>query len=572
MKKLLWLIPVFLISLLLLIGIYNFSATQRYKFIAGTPYPCVSISIPRSEDIVINAWKSDRDSNVHYFLPMLSDASVNIFKNTNSHSVEVDCKANSAFRIEESKTYELSYNGIGFNAQFHFIPNISSVFISTDSGSMEQVNADKEYKEKGSLISIDSNGDKECQSKIESIKGHGNGTWFFDKRPYSIEFNNGAFIGELKDVKNITLLALRYDGDKIHSKLGLDLGALLGQNIAIKSTFINLYLNGEYMGLYLAAESPKKKQELKQSTFLVEKDFLERCEEGRYVNTPSGDYFSVLRPKQLDEDSLKSISETINRVDSEIRESNYSSIDIKSFAIHYLVDELSLNNDALVTSVYFYMTPNNDKVFTGPEWDYDGAFGSYLHMGDRCVDLKGTVIGHDEDQLDWYYLLSQSDEFNEEIKSILSEKKSVLSKFFSEEIDSLSVKIDKAAFFDDLRWKFQTDDWYGSKAYLERKNAVRYLKYFCEYRLNEVCSWYGINDTSCNINWNDSIHTVKFMVNGEEMYSMSVNDGDTLNISDFPMLENDAWAFSFSGALYNENIPILEDCELIPFLEWFYKE
>ncbi len=560
MKKIFWLIPVLFTSLVLILWFCLYTTNYRYIFMDGSPYPVISLKVHPEGNNGINAWDDNSQGIIHYFLPCESNVTSITLKNSSSVSLMIDSKSNSFFTVEEDKNYVLSYGENVFDVQFHFIPNISSVFISTNSKSMENINNDKEYTETGTIISINPSGTKECQSKIESIKGHGNGTWFFDKKPYSIELKDRAFIGDLKNVKDLTLLALRYDGDKIHSKLGLELGALLGQDITIKSTYINLYLNGNYMGLYLAAESPKKKQELKQSTFLVEKDFLERCDEGRFVNIPRGDYFSILRPKHFSENTLFELSDTLNKVDSEMRSSVYNSIDLKSFAIHYLVDELSLNYDSLITSAYFYSPANNNKLYAGPEWDYDGAFGAYLHMGDRCVNLKKSVIGPYEDQLDWYYLLSQSNEFSTEVKNLLASKKSDLEVLFSVGIDRQSFLIEKASYCDDLRWKYITEDWYGSKAYLERKNAVRYLKYFCEYRLNEVCSWYGINDTSCNINWNDSIHTVKFMVNGEEMYSMSVNDGDTLNISDFPMLENDAWAFSFSGALYNENIPILEDC------------
>ena len=92
-------------------------------------------------------------------------------------------------------------------------------------------------------------------------------------------------------------------------------------------------------------------------------------------------------------------------------------IDLKSAAQMYIVEELSLDNDAVATS--FYMYKDVDDIFHfGPIWDFDWAFGgynkatctntSYLQLNDKKIynttdrnapsylTIMGELIKHDD--------------------------------------------------------------------------------------------------------------------------------------------------------------------------------
>ena len=51
-------------------------------------------------------------------------------------------------------------------------------------------------------------------------------------------------------------------------------------------------------------------------------------------------------------------------------------IDLESWVLKYLVDEVSKNEGGGATSSYFYKKQGDEKIYAGPVWDYDKAFGN----------------------------------------------------------------------------------------------------------------------------------------------------------------------------------------------------
>lgn len=64
-------------------------------------------------------------------------------------------------------------------------------------------------------------------------------------------------------------------------------------------------------------------------------------------------------------------------------------IDLNSFADKYLLEELCKNIDANKTSQYFYKYDDSisSKIFAGPIWDYDKAWGNGGKL-DEGLDLR----------------------------------------------------------------------------------------------------------------------------------------------------------------------------------------
>ena len=109
--------------------------------------------------------------------------------------------------------------------------NIGSVFVETDSGSMEQVDADKEYREGGRILVMDEEGNIGHIGVLDSIKGRGNATWNSDKNILcgeALGCRGSVWNGEAKDW---ILLCNGFDGSKIQNKLCLDMAAAVGLKV-----------------------------------------------------------------------------------------------------------------------------------------------------------------------------------------------------------------------------------------------------------------------------------------------------------------------------------------------------
>ncbi|MBQ2724497.1 MAG: CotH kinase family protein [Clostridia bacterium] len=86
------------------------------------------------------------------------------------------------------------------------------------------------------------------------IRGRGNTTWGLPKKPYRIKLNEKADLLGLGESRHWILLANHYDGSHLRNKLSYDLSAAMGMT-AVDSTFVNLIVNGEYVGLYQLSEN-----------------------------------------------------------------------------------------------------------------------------------------------------------------------------------------------------------------------------------------------------------------------------------------------------------------------------
>ena len=570
MKKRMWLVAILsVIMVSVVVGIFLYG-DHKLEFSDAKEYPEITI-IDHEIKTSVKPWEDPDTGLVHYFLPGGIKSDVVYRGDVAKKDLSVGGTSLNKLKISSDETFDLSYKGKEFKASFHVIPNMSSVFIDTKSGSMEKINEDKENTETGKMLSVSKDGKIEYYGKLEEIKGHGNVTWTAsdEKKPYSIKLKDKIDIGDITDVNELLLLGLYYDGDKIHTKLALDLAEILDPKVAIRSTYINLYLNGEFMGLYLATEAPKKLEifNSKDNEFLIEKDLYLRAMDEVHFGIESGDYFSVCRPKNPSEEFLKEMHDFIQEVDDNIRECNVESIDVESFAVQCLVQMMTQNNDAMRTSTFFYKMKDDNLLYAGPAWDFDGGFGEAYNLGETMIDPQGGVFFSDYSQLEWFHVLTKDDYFNGVITDILYEHVDEIDKLFSEGIDNYEKMLEEAYKAEDTRWKWsEIKEFYKGGHYKEWKNLVRFLRYYSQSRLEYMCSQYSVDYPTTHFEGNGEMHTVTFKKNGEEILKLTVKDGDMINPEDYPELQGIRWMFTYFEEVFYKNVPIFEDCELVPYI------
>lgn len=157
--------------------------------------------------------------------------------------------------------YSLAYHDETYQVVFRQTTNLSTLFIDTDSGSMDYVHADKENEEAGRILSVDNQGKVFYEGELDKISGRGNATWGFDKKPYHIKLSSEGELAGLSAASGWNLLAMRFDGDKIHSKLCFDIEKILGGRNSVENTWVNLYANDVFYD-YVADKYEEKLSEL----------------------------------------------------------------------------------------------------------------------------------------------------------------------------------------------------------------------------------------------------------------------------------------------------------------------
>ena len=225
------------------------------------------------------------------------------------------------------------------------------------------------------------------------------------KRPYQMKLSAKHDMLGMGSAKTWILLANHADASLMRTKAALDLAAEFGLPYTPQSRFVDLVVNGNYLGSYLLTE---KIQEggtrvplANANSVLVELDNNYYQEEPPQLvyTSPRGSHFvlkdanngnipdpdaagNVTLPPAVqagwDDFKLK-----INWFESLLYASNpdWSQIslylDVPSFIKFYFVQEFTENPEVAKASIYFYKDGINDRFHAGPVWDFDSSLGNY---------------------------------------------------------------------------------------------------------------------------------------------------------------------------------------------------
>ena len=183
-------------------------------------------------------------------------------------------------------------NGKQKEYTFYFGKNIPTVFITTEKG-ISYIEASKDNRDKNAkilMLDVDGNivyNDLEQETKSE-IKGRGNATFTYYKKPYQIKLGEKTEVFGMEKAKTWILLANYTDQSALHNALAFTLANDIGIPSAIDYRFVNLYIDGVYRGLYMITE---KVQVGENRVDIVD---LEKANENANGGK-SGDEFSIIK-------------------------------------------------------------------------------------------------------------------------------------------------------------------------------------------------------------------------------------------------------------------------------------
>ena len=393
--------------------------------------------------------------------------------------------------------------------------HIPAVFIDTESGTLESINSDKNFKESGTITVLEPNGKVSMHQSLEYIKGRGNTSYQeFDKKPYQIKLSTAVPLLGMEEGKTWILIANASDPGLLRNALARNLANHLGLAQSDPGTFIDLYLNGEYVGNYYVTEKVevKKKRlpitDLEKATehvnanadlssydaswtdktkardipndpaditggYLIERDFSSRFlmeveENGSYFITDANECFVLQSPSYASEKQVAYINDYVQSVENAILApdgidsvtgSSYEElIDVDSFVRKYLLEEVTANYDGGVASSFFYKDSDriDSKLYAGPIWDYDVSFGNtpaYLgYLSDKPDKL--TKLSTHSDSSVWFGALYEKPYCYELITECYeTEISPYLMQLAEHVLPELANTIASSAAMDRIRWQ-----------------------------------------------------------------------------------------------------------------------
>ncbi len=312
-------------------------------------------------------------------------------------------------------------------------------FCITTNGSAE---IQKETYVNGTLKIIQEDAPEDLYDGTIRIRGRGNSTWGFSKKPYRINLDvEGSLLGMPATAKNWVLLANHADKTLIRNAVALEISRYIGMPYASPFRFVDVVLNGDYKGSYMLTdhmEVRKKRVDIQEGygqsvpgAYLVEIDGF-ADQEPFHITTSRGLMASIKYPDlEMPQDAVRvnEILAHINDFESRLFSANPADgpggylerVDLESLVNWYIGNEITGNSDAF-WSVYLHKRRSDDRFFLGPHWDFDIAFDNDNRINRARYRLMADV-GHFKDFRQWIVQLRKDDVFMEAVKQRWNELK-----------------------------------------------------------------------------------------------------------------------------------------------------
>lgn len=310
---------------------------------------------------------------------------------------------------------------------------------SADAGTQGRsyVDSSKQNTTTAALRMIDANGGEISATNITELKARGNSTFTYaEKKSYQIKLDTASNLLQTgENVKTWVLLANYFDATLMHDKLFKDLAADLQMPYTASCDWVSLYYDGEYRGVYLLSEkntvkstgvaitdmedaykeqNPSYGTDMQTSsgknaygmTYFFTKDLKEpenitggyllelnhdQPDEVSGFITRQGKGMNVKSPEWCGKEAMRYISEYYQAFEDAVYATDetgaytgynestgkhyYDYVDRDSLVKIFLMQELALNPDGFVSSLYFYKDAG-DIMYAGPIWDQDMTLGT----------------------------------------------------------------------------------------------------------------------------------------------------------------------------------------------------
>ena len=356
---------------------------------------------------------------------------------------------------------------------------IPALFLTVDGRDFRSIRKSKEHViTEGQAVIADPDGSIVYSGRLTQLKGRGNSTFLYDKKPYQIKLAGKAGPDGMNPAKTWVLLANWTDISLLRNRIVLDMSADIGVPHAVDCRQTDVWVNGEYQGLYLmtekiqiktgrinirdleeenekANENPPETYELFRHSYgdtpllrgyrlpvspeditggyILSIEKFHRLRDYKLAGFRTADRLSIriVEPTYPAEEEVIYLAELFGAVhraaqatdgtDSRTGKKLWEMLDRPSFVRRYLMEEWTKNYDFSGGSQFLYKDSDSRDplIYAGPNWDYDLSFGN---MTDRGFSSTGAyVTAMSRNPSNFYWLLSQHDDFAEETRRVWQE-------------------------------------------------------------------------------------------------------------------------------------------------------
>lgn len=437
--------------------------------------------------------------------------------------------------------------------------------------------------------------DKECKTEtytLDYIRGRGNSTWSVDKKPYKIKLDVKQNLLGMGQNKHWVLLANYYDVTMLRNKVTYWLGRELGMEFTPKCEFVNVIMNGEYLGSYYLCEH------IRVGENRVDIDDLEKDDATMHATDPetiSGGYLLSMYPSDnkegeqitttrdmslliespsfedyLNEAQLNYIRDYVQKTEDAIYGEGFQDesgtsykeyMDLDAAVDYYWIQEISMNGDAFGSNSTYLYKKRNGKLYWGPLWDFD-----YVAWG-ATEFFHNNVEGFTQNGSTWFAQLFQDPAF---YRAAVNRWPAIKEKLLEAAKDGGQIDIYSKKQYESQKHNYEIWEQYSEGGFWEEEENVELDAVTYDSEVERFKHW--IRE---RVDWIDgnldtlrkTYYQVKFMIDDTTLSTQSVLDGNCIwDIPETPEREGyafDGWFIvnkdGTLGEEFTSSVPVTED-------------
>lgn len=252
--------------------------------------------------------------------------------------------------------------------------------------------------------------------------------------------------------------------DRLKSLIGFKMNELVGLQWTPAYEYVNVLLNGDYIGVYMLVESVRRNEDCRlnvdETGFIFEYDPYWWNEEV-YVESPTIPWvlhytFKYPDTDDLTEDVISYFTDMITKVEYSLKDGTYPDyIDVESFALWMLGHDILGNSDGAGANFYLTKKDNteNSKVMMANLWDFD-----------RIMNTKDEWDAmHTRFYYEYLFTDNENDEFVETYKNKWMELSPTIFSNMLDYLDCFALSeegkaLDESIVLNNKRWNDDAED------------------------------------------------------------------------------------------------------------------
>lgn len=416
--------------------------------------------------------------------------------------------------------------GEGNDSALFQLTNIPTVVIHTTDTATD-IDSKTVYRP-GYVSFISENGKKIYSDTLE-IRGRGNGSWTFEKKPYKLKLaHKKRILGMPAKAKKWTLINNWSDKPMIRNNVAFEASRLMHMPYTPACELVDVIYNGEYKGTYQLCdqiEVKKNRVEVTEMTtednstpnltggYLIEVDAYASSEPKHFTSSQLKTPVTIHYPDEdvITEKQEKYIKGWYNTMETRLMMQNYENpiigyrnyLDVDSYLRRLIVSEFAANIDGYY-SVYMTKERNDRQFKAGPVWDFDLGFENdyrvypvndmtdFVCMSSRASTTTGM----------YSFLKRVIDSNTEKLKELWSDARNnndFTPEHFDHYIDSLATLIDGSQKLNYVRWPVLTQKIrYNIEARPSFQAEIDFLKDFIHRRIAWLDNKIGLYPSAVN--------------------------------------------------------------------------